>query len=510
MKNKSVVVVGAGPAGIISAKTAILRGYDVLVLEKRTGVGGVWNLSNGGMYESAKMQNSRISYHFSGYQLDTQSEFLGCSEVEMYLNNFANSESVVSAVKTNCEVVRILKNDNLWEVTYREHNREITVSADLVTVCTGEHWVPKRNCGINFSRFTGRVITSHEYRRSDIAKGKRVLVIGGGVSGADIASDVTKSAGLVHWSIKSMGLFLPNKIGDCLNDELFSYLGRWIVDQMSREEYLDLLTELDPDYMRMYEDTGLIPQTFRNNAVHVNDYIIRNIHSRAVQLKSPVESVDGLRFTFQCGNTGDYDLVILCTGFEVPQYGYIQGFEHAKLYEHFFYSDDPSLAIISPPIDTQGFGAAFPYFEMIAKWFYNVHEGIAFLPGLPEMQAWCKSHMKDLSARRFYDSWLETIRIGISAREIPEPAENFERYWNIVSSVVDASNLVGDAVKAIPARCDTRLKLTEAKLKILGQLKDETLEKLLASGVISELERSAVNGICKDSEKIPFNLAYRH
>lgn len=510
MNNKFVIVVGAGPAGIISAVTAHKRGYKVLVLEKRAGIGGVWNFANGGIYQSAKMQNSRISYHFSNDQLDTTSDFLGCNEVEQYLNNLARQSGVSDFIKTGCEVLRIVKDGGLWKVTYREHNDEVTVSADLVTVCTGEHWTPKKDCGVDLSQYTGHVITSHEYRNAHIAKNKQVLVIGGGVSGADIASDVTRTANSVHWSIRNIGLFLPNKFGNCLNDEIFSYVGRWLVDQLGRDEYLALLKEIDPIYMQTYENTGLIPASFRNNAIHVNDYIIKNIYCGAIAPKPVVECARGSRLTFQNGDTCDYDLVIVCAGFEMPRYDYIQGFEHKDLYEHFFYSKDPSLAIISPPVDTIGFGAAFPYFEIIAKWFYNVHDGIVSLPDIPEMRAWCEEHMRDLTARRYYDSWLETIRIGLMAGEIPKPEQDFDRYWKILSSVVDSNNLSGSGVKAIPSRWDSRLNLSEAKLNILSQLSWETLRDLVASGSITESERSAAQNAPKSARKIPFNLIYSH
>lgn len=38
--------------------------------------------------------------------------------------------------------------------------------------------------------------------------------------------------------------------------------------------------------------------------------------------------------------------------------------------------------------------------------------------------------MQSLHKKRFYDSWLETIRIGLNANIIPKPIENFDAYWN--------------------------------------------------------------------------------
>lgn len=46
----------------------------------------------------------------------------------------------------------------------------------------------------------------------------------------------------------------------------------------------------------------------------------------------------------------------------MPDYSFIPEFDRTQLYEHFFLTDESSLAVISPPVDTAGFGAAFPYF----------------------------------------------------------------------------------------------------------------------------------------------------
>ena len=40
LKEKKVLVIGGGPAGIIAATSASLRGHDVTLIEKSDGIGG--------------------------------------------------------------------------------------------------------------------------------------------------------------------------------------------------------------------------------------------------------------------------------------------------------------------------------------------------------------------------------------------------------------------------------------------------------------------------------------
>ncbi|EPT6423913.1 monooxygenase, partial [Shigella flexneri] len=68
-------------------------------------------------------------------------------------------------------------------------------------------------------------------------------------------------------------------------------------------------------------------------------------------------------------------------------------------------TEDPSLAVINPPVDTAGFGAAFPYFDIISQWVMNVFSGKTSLPEKEAMRKWCAEHMASLHVKRFYDSW---------------------------------------------------------------------------------------------------------
>ena len=55
----NIAIIGAGPAGIISARNAIKAGHSVVLFEKNTRIGEIWNPWSGGAYRNACMQNSR-------------------------------------------------------------------------------------------------------------------------------------------------------------------------------------------------------------------------------------------------------------------------------------------------------------------------------------------------------------------------------------------------------------------------------------------------------------------
>ncbi|MCZ5371205.1 monooxygenase, partial [Escherichia coli] len=98
----------------------------------------------------------------------------------------------------------------------------------------------------------GTLITSRDYQEPEAFKGKNILIIGGGVSGADIASDLVPFARSVTLSVKKMGLYLPRQFPTGPNDMMHYYLGRCLLSQMNYEDFIGYLDTMMPDYMQAY------------------------------------------------------------------------------------------------------------------------------------------------------------------------------------------------------------------------------------------------------------------
>ncbi|EOQ0202663.1 monooxygenase, partial [Escherichia coli] len=162
-----------------------------------------------------------------------------------------------------------------------------------------------------------------------------------------------------------------------------------------------------------------------------------------------------------------------------------------QLYEHFFWTEDPSLAVINPPVDTAGFGAAFPYFDIISQWVMNVFSGKTSLPEKEAMRKWCAEHMASLHVKRFYDSWLETIRIGLLSGLLPDPARDFSRYWNIISSMVKPAYLATPPAFPEHGMMDSLFDFRIARIRILSGLGNDALGYLLKKGDITDAEYRA-------------------
>ncbi|KAB7703048.1 SidA/IucD/PvdA family monooxygenase [Plesiomonas shigelloides] len=488
----NIAIIGAGPAGIISARNAIKAGHSVVLFEKNARIGGIWDPWSGGAYRNACMQNSRYAFHYMDFPPGNTDEFPGVAQVFGYLSAVAGEDALRESTRLNTEVIALRKTAEHWIIRSISAGDDREEIFDRVIIATGELWQPRRPILPGTENFSGTLITSREYQEPETFEGKNILVIGGGVSGADIASDLVPFAKTVSLSVKNMGLYLPRQFLTGPNDMMHSYLGRCLLSRMSYADFIGYLDTLMPEYMQTYRASGLLPFIANNNAIHVNEKIIPNVAAGLIKVKPQVE-----RFTregnveFIDASQEKYDVIITCTGYEMPDYSFIPGFDRTQLYEHFFWVDDPSLAVINPPVDTAGFGAAFPYFDVISQWVINVFSGKSSLPGKDAMRKWCAEHMASLHVKRFYDSWLETIRIGLQAGILPDPAQDFSRYWNIISSVVKPAYLANPPAVPEPGIMDSRFDFRIARIQILSGLEKEALCNLLKKGDITDAEYRA-------------------
>ncbi|MET8543718.1 NAD(P)-binding domain-containing protein [Kitasatospora sp. NPDC004799] len=505
-------VIGAGPAGLTCVRQARAAGLDVVCFEKAADLGGIWNPAGGGAYAGVRMQSSRMSMPFSDHPPAFATDFPSQPEVQEYLRSYAQRHGLLDAVVFGSEVVRVARAAHGgWRVTARTADgRERTEAVDAVLVANGELWQPRLPARLPGPQAPVRVLASPDYRGPAEFAGQRVLVVGGGVSGADIAADLAGTAARVDWSVRRRQLFLPRTLGGRYNDALFSYAGRVAVEELPYAEYLEWMGELEPDYLAMYRATGLLPESGFHGAVHVNERIVPAVHAGAVH---PVPAFaafapDGT-VEFADGGVRAYDAVVLCLGYEMPDYGFVEELRREDLYEHHFWRHDPTLAVINTPVDTEAFGTACPYFEAVAGWAVAVLTGKAALPDERARAEWCARHMGALTDRRYLDCWLETIRLGLLSGSLPDPAVDFAGYWALVAGQVDPARLAGpEPGRARPGALDHRLDLAGLRHRILAALPVEVRERLLAGGSVDAADLAAAAAVPAGRELAPW-LPYR-
>ena len=94
-----------------------------------------------------------------------------------------------------------------WEVTLKSGEKRVYGGA---VICNGHHWdcrYPKYP-----GEFTGEVLHSKHYKTPSTLKGKRVLVVGGGNSGCDVAVEAARFGVDSHISMRRGIWIMPQTI----------------------------------------------------------------------------------------------------------------------------------------------------------------------------------------------------------------------------------------------------------------------------------------------------------
>lgn len=192
-----VCVIGAGVAGLVSAKVLKHDGFDVTVFEKDSTVGGVWAPSRA--YPGLRTNNPRETYAFSDFSYpDASDEFPTAGQVQAYLEAYAEHFGLEPHLRLSTEVVAVSRRtprDDGSHPGFRVTVRPVEGDGppeshdfDHVVVCNGvfsKPYVPRLE---GRERFAGAQVHSSEVVHAGMLRGRRVVVVGAGKSALDCAA----------------------------------------------------------------------------------------------------------------------------------------------------------------------------------------------------------------------------------------------------------------------------------------------------------------------------------
>ena len=175
-----IAVIGAGPAGLASAAMLKRAGEQVIVLE-RGEVGTVWSTR----YDRLHLHTVRWLSGLPGYPIPRAfGKWPARERVAEYLRNYAAHYEL--DIRTGVEVERVEQEVDGWTV----RTSGVPVTATRVVVATGQSNVPFLPDWPG--AFAGEIVHSADYRNPFPYCGRRVLVVGSGNSGAEIAVDLAE------------------------------------------------------------------------------------------------------------------------------------------------------------------------------------------------------------------------------------------------------------------------------------------------------------------------------
>ncbi|WP_036487591.1 NAD(P)/FAD-dependent oxidoreductase [Myxosarcina sp. GI1] len=304
--NHKQLVIGAGFVGLGIAQALKEAGIPYDWVDASDNIGGNWYH---GVYETAHIISSRKVTEFTHFPMSKDyPDFPSAQQMWDYLNMFAEHFDLKSQIELNRTVsyVRPIEN-NLWEVTFANGERRIYKG---VIMCNGHHWCrrfPKFE-----GEFAGEIIHSKDYKKPEQLRGKRVLVIGGGNSACDIASEAARVADKSVLSLRNSVWFLPKSFAgvplvNIIQGWMPEWFQRWLAYSIIRLTF------------GKHERYGLPKPNYRIFEKHptLNNEVPYYIQHGRIIPKPAVNKLDGRWVEFCDRTREEFDLIVCATGYYV-------------------------------------------------------------------------------------------------------------------------------------------------------------------------------------------------
>ena len=424
-------IVGAGPCGLLAARAFKLAGIPYDQFERHSDVGGIWDIDNPGtsMYESAHFISSKYTSSFFGLKMPEEfPDYPGHRQLLAYIRDFAKAFGLRDAIRFGVSVEHAAPvGENAqdgWSVTLS--TGETRVYRGLVCA-NGVTWHPNAPNYPGLDQFRGEARHAVTYRDPGEFRGKRVLIVGAGNSGVDIACDAARSADAAFISLRRGYHFVPKHLFGVPTDVFLQGVhppkGVVVPDEPGK-----MLAALVGDLTRY----GLPAPDHKVMESHpiMNTQILHYLAHGDATAKGDVERFTPTGAVFADGSEESFDLVLFATGYDyrIPYldealFTWRQG--RPDLYLNIFHRRLVGLSVIG---FVEFASAGYQRFDEMAQmaamdaWIRQSGEGLA---------EWTRMKAEERPNLRGKSSYIDSPRhanyvdVGVYRRTLSEIREKF-------------------------------------------------------------------------------------
>ncbi|WP_033341229.1 flavin-containing monooxygenase [Catenuloplanes japonicus] len=378
--DNTVCVIGAGVSGLAAVKNLKEHGFGVDCYERETTIGGAWNWRNdrSPMFASTHLNTSRPTSEFPDFPMpDDWPDYPHHSHFLSYLERYADHFDLRPHVWFGSEVVSVeaADEDGRWDVTTQSTGRAGSTRTHrylAVVVANGHNWAPRMPRIEGMDEFRGKVIHASAYKDPAELRGRKVLVVGGGNTGCDIAVEAGQQAVKAWHSTRRGYWYVPKYLlgrpSDQVNMRVAGLplrLRQWLHRRVSAVAIGEPMSFglPKPDHLPWEShpvvNSALLDRIGHGDITPVPD--VARFHRTEVELSD--------------GSTIEPDLVVLATGYE-PRFEFLHPTltgsgpdNRPHLLLHAFAPQHPTLAVAGLIQPDAGLGLMVHWQTVIfARW----------------------------------------------------------------------------------------------------------------------------------------------
>ncbi len=306
-----IVIIGAGPAGLATAGRLAFKGIPYEIYERYDDVAHMWHMH----YDRLCLHTVRSLSHLPHLPIpDHLPQYVPRLDLIQYFESYAEHFDIRPHFGKSLK--KLAKDGSRWKVTLEDGEEK---TADHVVLAMGANRVPVIPKWQGMDKFSGTIIHSREYKNPSSIVGDRVLIVGMGNTGAEIALDLAEHDKEVTLSVRSAVNIVPRDIAGRptqLTGKMLEKLPFGLGDLIGSNIRKLIFGNLEKYGLKT---TSLPPakQLKTTNRTPVIDLgTVDMIKKGKIRVVSAIERFNEQSVRFEEDKEYPFDSVVLCTGYD--------------------------------------------------------------------------------------------------------------------------------------------------------------------------------------------------